>query len=81
MKLSVKLFAIARQRAGRDSVELELPDRATVSQLRAALAEHCPPLAELIPHVRFAVNSEYAVDAATIPPSAEVALIPPVSGG
>jgi molybdopterin converting factor small subunit len=31
--------------------------------------------------VRFAVNSEYAADAVVISAGAEVALIPPVSGG
>jgi molybdopterin converting factor subunit 1 len=81
MKVRVKLFAVARQRAGRDWIEVDLPAAATVRQLRGALVEQCPPLADVIPHVRFAVNSEYAPDAAAIPASAEVALIPPVSGG
>ena len=81
MNCSVKLFAIARQRAGCGSVELELPAGATIGQLRAALAEQCPPLADLLKHSRVAVNSDYAGDAAVIPDSAEIALIPPVSGG
>ena len=81
MKVRVKLFAIARQRVGRDSVEIEMPDAATVRQLRGALVEQFPPLAEVIPHVRIAVNSEYAGDAVAIPAASEVAIIPPVSGG
>ena len=81
MKVRVKLFAVARQRAGRDSVEVELPVAATVRQLRGALVEQFPLLADVIPHVRFAVNSEYAADASAIPAAADVALIPPVSGG
>jgi molybdopterin converting factor subunit 1 len=81
MKLCVKLFAVARQRVGRDTVEVELPERATIRQLRGALVEQFPSLAEVIPHVRFAINSDYAGDAAPIPAVAEIAIIPPVSGG
>jgi molybdopterin converting factor subunit 1 len=81
MKVRVKLFAVARERVGRDSIEMELPADATVLQLRGALVAQFPPLADVIPHVRFAVNSEYAADAVVIPTDAEVAIIPPVSGG
>lgn len=81
MNVRVLLFALAKQRAGRDVIEIELPPGATVRQLREALAQKAQPLADLLPHVRFAVNSEYAADRAVIPAGAEVALIPPVSGG
>jgi molybdopterin converting factor subunit 1 len=81
MKVRVKLFAVARQRVGDDSVEIELPAGASVSQLRHALAESYPSLADVLPHVRFAVNSEYAADSQPIPAAADVAVIPPVSGG
>ena len=81
MIVRVLLFALAKQRVGRGCVEVELPTGATVGQLRAALAERHAPLADLLPHVRFAVNSEYAIDGTVIPAAAVVALIPPVSGG
>jgi molybdopterin converting factor subunit 1 len=81
MKLRVKLFAAARQRVGRDSVEVELPAAATVRQLRGALVEQFPPLVEVIAHARLAINSEYVADGMTIPAAAEIAIIPPVSGG
>jgi len=81
MKLRVKLFAVAKQRAGKDEIEVELPGHATVRQLRGALAEQFPPLADVLAHVRFAVDSEYATDALELTPAAEIAIIPPVSGG
>jgi molybdopterin converting factor subunit 1 len=81
MILSIKLFAIARQRLGRDQVEITLPDSATAVDLRCALAEQFPALADVLPHIRIAINSSYANDATVIPAGAEVALIPPVSGG
>lgn len=77
----VKLFAIARQRVGKDQVEISLAPGATVGDLRRALAAQFPPLADALPHIRIAVNSQYAADATVLPAGAEVALIPPVSGG
>ena len=42
MIVRILLFALAKQRAGRDSVEVELPAGATVRQLREALAKQFP---------------------------------------
>ncbi|MEX2176901.1 MAG: molybdopterin converting factor subunit 1 [Pirellulaceae bacterium] len=81
MKLSVKLFAVARQRVGRDQIDVELPEAATVRELRGAIAEQFPPLADVLAHVRFAVNNDYAAESTALVPGCEVALIPPVSGG
>ncbi|WP_337175485.1 NTP transferase domain-containing protein [Paludisphaera sp.] len=77
----VRLFAVARQRAGRVEVTVALPCPATVGDLRRALAEQHPALATLATSVRVAVDDEYADDAAPLPPDARLALIPPVSGG
>jgi molybdopterin converting factor subunit 1 len=81
MKVHVKLFAVARQRIGHDSLEIELPDEPTIRHLRASLVEHFPALADIVTHSRLAINNEYAPDTFPIPPIAEIALIPPVSGG
>ena len=81
MKARVQMFARAKELAGRDVVELELPARATVAELRRALADEMPALAPILPHVMFAVNMEYAGETAAIPDRAALACIPPVSGG
>ncbi len=81
LKLKVKLFAVAKQVAGADAVDLELPDAATVGDLRRALLSELPTLAGMSNLLLFAVNGEYAGDRVTLPPGAEVACIPPVSGG
>jgi molybdenum cofactor biosynthesis protein MoaC/molybdopterin converting factor subunit 1 len=82
MQVELRLFAMLRERAGRESVALELPDGATVADALAAAARE-PGLEELLPDlpVRVAVNREYASDDAPIAPGDELALIPPVSGG
>ncbi len=81
MQATVLLFAMARDRAGRPSITVDLPNRATVADLKAALAGACPALGPMLPTVRIAINSEYADDDRPIPPGSELAAIPPVSGG
>ena len=79
--LAVRLFAVAKQRMGRAEIEVELDLPTTVADLRLALAMQHPALAELAPRVMIAVNADYAADYTLIMPGANVALIPPVSGG
>jgi molybdenum cofactor cytidylyltransferase len=77
----VRLFALAKERAGRSEIELEVGSPATVGSLREAIREHSPALRPLVPNVLIAVNEEYAGDDELIPHGARIALIPPVSGG
>jgi molybdenum cofactor cytidylyltransferase len=81
VQVHVRLFALAKERAGRSEIDLELAASSTVAGLRAALGEHLPTLAPLLRNVLIAVNEEYAGDDAPIPPHARIAVIPPVSGG
>lgn len=81
MKVRVRLFAVARQAAGRDLVEVDLPEGATIADLRGQLGRQIPPLAALAPQMMFAVAAQYASDGQVIAPGADVACIPPVSGG
>jgi molybdopterin synthase sulfur carrier subunit len=81
MNVNVRLFAVARQLAGHESVMLNVPDGCTVAHLREQLAAAYPDLAPLLPHVLFAVGSEYVGDEHTLADSPEIACIPPVSGG
>mgnify|MGYP005821343409 CR=1 FL=1 len=81
MRVEIRLFAVARQLAGRAAVAVDLPEGATIGDLRRALAAGYPELAGIVPRVMLAVGSEFATDDVPIPPGAEVAIIPPVSGG
>ncbi len=81
MIVSVKLFAAARQLAGSDTIDVELPVGATVGMLREALRQAAPELDSLLPHAMYAVDAQYASDTTKIPSDADVACIPPVSGG
>ena len=81
MILHVRLFARARDLAGADALSVEVPAGATAADLRRRLAAQCPRLAPLLERSALAVNDEFAEDALTLPLDAEVALLPPVSGG
>src|SRR3954451_16797272 len=83
MVLQVRLFAVLRERAGRNSLEVEVAEGATVAEALRALAEESEPLAaalEAMPVV-MAVNRSYVDENAKLSPGDELALIPPVSGG
>lgn len=82
MILRIRLFAMLRERAGRDSVEVELPAGATVADALRELALD-PALAETLPRlpVRMAVNLEYVGVETELRADDELALIPPISGG
>ncbi|HEX5272076.1 MAG TPA: MoaD/ThiS family protein [Gemmataceae bacterium] len=81
MTCRVRLFARAKDLAGADAVDVRLPDGATVGDLRRRLAADRPALAGLLPRCAVAVAGEFADDALPVPAGAEVALLPPVSGG
>jgi molybdopterin converting factor subunit 1 len=76
MRIRVRLFAMLRERAGTDELELELPEGACVADALARV-DH---LANGLPLV-MAVNRVYAKRDAVLSPGDELALIPPVSGG
>jgi MoaE-MoaD fusion protein len=82
MTVRVRLFAVLRQRAGRDSVEVELEEGATVGDALAMLARE-PELTDVLARipVQMAVNRDYAEPETELSPDDELALVPPVSGG
>jgi len=79
----VRLFAILRERAGSDAVDVELPAGATVGDALDALAAQHPALATALDSlsVVMAVNRAYAEPRTVLADGDELALIPPVSGG
>jgi molybdopterin synthase catalytic subunit len=76
VQVKVRLFAMLRERAGADSLELELPDGARVRDALASLGGLADGLSLVM-----AVNREYADGETVLRPDDELALIPPVSGG
>ena len=76
MKVTVKLFAGLRERAGWAERELELEEGAKLGDVWKALDMGAQPRGLL-----YALNKGYADRTVTLSDGDEVALIPPVSGG
>ena len=81
MIVHVQLFAMAKEIAGTHRIRVELPADATIGDLRRQLKNQEPALAILIEYVAFAVDNNYAHDDSPISPDADIACLPPVSGG
>ena len=79
--IGVHLLARASELGQTTCLQVQLDDPATVGALRKAIARAAPALVDLLPACAIAVNHHYAHDEETIPIDAEVALLPPVSGG
>lgn len=81
MIVRVKLFAVAKERAGCDELTLNVPRTATIADVRDAARTAFPALTPVLPLAMWAVDMIYANENTPITQQSEIALIPPVSGG
>jgi len=81
MRVEVRFFAQARERAGGGVARLELPAGSRVADALAVLERVYPALAELRPHLAVAVDGVLARGGDPLTADCELALLPPVSGG
>ena len=80
-RVKLLFFATLRDRAGTKTMDLEIPAELTVQGLKDKISNEYPNLRESMSSVLITINREYAFDDALIPPGAELAMFPPVSGG
>jgi molybdopterin converting factor subunit 1 len=81
MKVTVKFFAILRERAGAGEITKEIQDGSTVADLWQALKQDYPKLAPVETRLLYAVNQNYVKPDHGLKDGDEVVFIPPVSGG
>lgn len=84
MKITVRYFALLRERLGVDSEVLVWEsEQPTVERLREHLADRVPAHAAVLRgcSLLVAVNREYAAAGTRLRDGDEVALFPPVTGG
>jgi len=84
MKITVRYFALLRERMGRESEVLTWDDaEPTVGRLRGILADRVPALDAILRGgtLLVAVNREYAAADCVLKDGDEVAFFPPVTGG
>lgn len=83
MKVDVRYFASVREALGAQE-SVEVPDGATVGDLRAQLVARGGRHAEVLAHgraLRVALNQTLCNEGAVLSPGAELAFFPPVTGG
>ena len=80
MKIRVLAFGIARDITGTGTMEVELPEGATIDTVQQFFREKYPSLNRLSSLI-IALNAEYASGETVLRENDEIALIPPVSGG
>ncbi|MGE3540875.1 MAG: molybdopterin converting factor subunit 1 [Candidatus Tectimicrobiota bacterium] len=81
MQITVKLFALMREKAGTDTVRLDVPEGSTVMQAVRSLVERYPSLETYVDKARYALQMDFVEPTAPVAEGDELALIPPVSGG
>ena len=81
MELSVRFFALYRERAGCSVARVAVPEGATVADLVASVRTLYPRLAPPDVQIVVAVNEEYADPETSLHANDEICFIPPVSGG
>ena len=81
MNVTVRLFAVLRERAGRSEITLEnLPDAIDVAGLKRELERRVPALGNL-DRIAGVVGTSYVRDSHSIHEGDDVSFLPPVSGG
>lgn len=79
--MRVRLFAGTREVVGAPRVEIDLAEGASAADAFRALARAHPGLARYEGHLLFALDGRYVGPEALLREGAELALMPPVSGG
>lgn len=81
MKIRLLAFASAGDALGANEVEIELPAGSRLADLRRRLDAAHPGLVPLWPRLAVAVDGELSPPDRALHDGAEIALLPPVSGG
>jgi molybdopterin synthase catalytic subunit/molybdopterin converting factor small subunit len=81
VRVRVHLFARYREAAGRERVDLDVPEGGTVETAWSAIVERHPQLAQYRPFTLFAIGHDYVEADHLLKPDDELLLFPPVSGG
>jgi molybdopterin converting factor subunit 1 len=81
MTVTVRFFAVLRERLGQAAAQVQLAPDATVAMVWEAIVAERPELRDLRAAIRFAVNGQYATPETRLHDGDEVAFLPPMSGG
>lgn len=81
MRVRVRLFAGTREAVGSASLDLDVPEGARVDDALTLLCRAHPALARYRGHALYAVDGTFVPTSQALRAGAELAIMPPVSGG
>jgi len=81
IQVNILFFAYLRDAASTNTLKICLPIHSDIKYLKQVLLQDYPLLKERLPSTITSINRQFADDSAIIPPDAEIAFFPPVSGG
>jgi molybdopterin converting factor subunit 1 len=81
MRITVRFFAVLKDRAGVAEAAMDLPPESNVSVALEMIGSRFPAILADLKRSAVAVNRNYAGHEVTLHDGDELALIPPVSGG
>jgi len=81
MRITIRFFALLRDKAGVAEWALDVPSGATVSKAIELLTAKFPAIAPALPRTAFAINMSKVNSDTVLNEGDELALLPPVSGG
>jgi molybdopterin converting factor small subunit len=81
-KITIILYANLKEKAGTDRIEMQVPNNATIADLKQILKQDYPALGPQLANVHVMVNKRnLPLDTDVVPPDAEITFLPPISGG
>ena len=81
MKISVQFYAQLRDLAGASELQVDLPDKATVSDLLAKIYEQMPALRSRDKSILIGAGVDFVDRNYKLSPGDEISIMPPVQGG
>lgn len=81
MRVSLRFFALVRERIGESERSVDLPDGSTVTDVLAYVEQQFPEIGPLFRASMIMRNQEYVGRGEPLADGDEIAFIPPVSGG
>jgi len=80
-EFEILMFAAGRDLSGTDVLVVEVESPTSAAMILQRIGELVPAIAPMLPACRLAVDQSFVAGDALIDADAEIALIPPVSGG